>query len=207
MSVDWTGVDCTTAREAMSARLDGELSAVMDEALDLHLAGCSSCARAATGLADLTRRSRLRAAPEMPDLSDAVVRRVQMRARWSVARVGLVVVVLSQVALTLPLLARGGHSGREAGVTELALAVGLLAAAWRPWRAAGMVPVVAALALGLAVLSAVEIAAGAVGPVDEAPHLLPLIGLALLWRLRHRDPLAPRPPAARAHHASWRRSA
>jgi len=195
-------VDCTTAREALSARLDGELSPVMETALDEHLASCASCAASAGALADLARRSRLHVAPQVPDLSSAVVETVRARAEavpWSPARVGLVVVGLAQLLLSLPTLLLGDavaaslHVAREVGVTELALAVGMLAAAWRPWRAAGMLPVVGVLAVGLAVTSTVDVLQGEIGALEELVHLLPLAGAVLLWQVRHTDPLAPGP--------------
>ena len=209
-------MDCTTAHEALSARLDGELSPVMGTELDDHLDGCPSCRARAAELTRVTRRARLRAAPQVPDLAPAVVARVRAQERrtpWSPARCGLVVVAVTQVLLSAPMLfgrALGAseHTAREVGVAELALAVGLLAAAWRPWRAAGMVPVVVALALGLAVVSALDVLSGEVRAVHELPHLLPLAGALLLWQLRHRDPLERRPePAVESGPSRLRRSA
>ena len=43
---------------------------------------------------------------------------------------------------------RHGHLLRDAGITDVALAVGVLSAAWQPWRAAGVLPVVLVLAAG-----------------------------------------------------------
>lgn len=200
-SIDWTGMgmDCTTAREAASARLDGELSAVMDVALEEHLVSCAVCRAHAAQLAAATRRARLQVAPQLPDLTAAVVAQVRQqseRTPWSPSRLGLVLVAFTQLVLSGPLLlgqALGAstHTAREIGVTEVALAVGLLAAAWRPWRAAGMLPVVVALAVGLAAVSALDVLAGDVRPVHEVPHLLPLAGALLLWQVRHRDPVSP----------------
>jgi predicted anti-sigma-YlaC factor YlaD len=208
-------VDCTTAREALSARLDGELSPVMGAALDEHLSGCAACTAADGALARVTRGARLQVAPQVPDLAGAVVEGARARRGrdpWSPARVGLVVVALAQLVLSVPLLlgdAAGAslHTAREVGVTEVALAVGLFAAAWRPWRAAGMLPVVVALALGLAAVSLLDVLAGEVGLVDEVAHLLPLGGALLLWQVRHRDPVAPRPAPVRGEVPRLRRSA
>ena len=49
-----TPTDCARAREAASARADGELSELESGALDAHLHGCPACrdfARSAAGLA------------------------------------------------------------------------------------------------------------------------------------------------------------
>lgn len=208
-------MDCTTAREALSARLDDELSPVMEAALDSHLETCVACTGLAAGMTRATRRARLQAAPEVADLAPAVVAQVSAirRSPWSPARYGLVVVAVAQVSLSVPMLLGASvgadeHTSREVGVTELALAVGLLAAAWRPWRAAGMVPVVVALAVGLAVISGFDILIGQVRAVHELPHLLPLAGALLLWQVRHREPLPLRPhPAAAPGSADLRRSA
>lgn len=103
----------------------------------------------------------------------------------------LAMTALLQLALSLPALllgeqdAAGLHVAREIGATEVALAVGVLAAAWRPWRAAGMLPVVAALAVGLASTTVIDVVGGEVPALHEVPHLLALVEAALLWRLRH----------------------
>lgn len=209
-------MDCTTAREAASARLDGELSAVMDAVLEEHLAGCPTCRASTAQMTTATRRARLQVAPRVPDLTAAVVGQVlrrRERAPWSPARLGLVLIAVGQLVLSGPLLlgqamAASPHTAREVGVTEVALAVGLLAAAWRPWRAAGMLPVVVALAVGLAAVAALDVVAGDVRPVHEIPHLLPLAGVLLLWQVRHRDPVGPpSTPAAEPGHRHLRRSA
>lgn len=53
--------DCTDAREAVSARLDGELAELDGARLDAHLRGCAACGAFADGLA-LTAAA-LRSAP------------------------------------------------------------------------------------------------------------------------------------------------
>lgn len=193
---------CAAAAVALSASLDGELGPTERADLDAHLVGCAACRARAASLQAMSRRSRLHVAPVVPDLADAVVAaRAAEPARvpWSPARSGLVLVGVAQLLLSLPALLLGGdvaaslHVTREAAVTELAVAVGVLSAAWRPWRAAGMLPVVGVLALGLAVTSTVDIASGRVPAAAEVVHLLPLAGALLLWQLRHRDPIAPHP--------------
>lgn len=215
VSGDWTGMDCTTAREALSARLDGELSSAMDAALDEHLTDCPMCTAAAGALADASRRARVRVADSVPDLAPQVAARVRASSRpapWSPARVALVVVAVAQLALAVPLLlgqapTASDHTSREIGVTETALAVGLLAAAWRPWRAAGMLPVVVALALGLAAISVLDVVDGHVGVAGELPHLLPLAGALMLWQVRHRDPIPTAPAPVDQGQRDVRRSA
>lgn len=137
----------------------------------------------------------------MPPVQDAVPwlvaalrnPRALPRSRRGSARLLLAVTALVQLALSLPALVLGEqasaglHVAREIGATEVALAVGVLAAAWRPWRAAGMLPVVAALAVGLAGTTLIDVAGGEAFALHEVPHLLALVEAGLLWHLRHAD--------------------
>lgn len=207
---------CSAAAVALSAALDGELAPAERAELDAHLAQCSTCGSRGKALEVLSRRSRLHVAPQVPDLSDAVVAAAAERSAptpWSPARIGLIVVGVAQLLLSLPGLLLGDavsdsvHVSREVGVTEIAIAIGVLSAAWRPWRAAGMLPVIGVLAVGLAITSCVDIVRGDVPPMAEVVHLLPLAGALLLWQLRHRDPIAPRPTSRRAGRDDLRRSA
>jgi putative zinc finger protein len=72
--------ECTRAREAASARLDGELSELELAQLDVHLAGCLDCAEYAGLIAATTVQ--LRAAdlvrPEEPILVPRLRRRLRI---------------------------------------------------------------------------------------------------------------------------------
>ena len=72
--------ECTRAREAASARLDGELSELELAQLDLHVAGCLDCADYARLIAATT--AQLRAAdliqPEEPILVPRLRRRLRI---------------------------------------------------------------------------------------------------------------------------------
>ncbi len=204
---DLQSVRCDQAREALSARLDGEDPGVPGHLLDAHVDGCPSCRAWSSSALDAARPLRVRPAPTPSDLAPAVLAglhdhpEVRTPLRRG-ARVGLVLTALAQLLLTVPALRGGGghealHVVREIGVTEAALALGVLAAAWRPWRAAGMLPVVAALAVGLGATSALDLAGGETTPLAEAPHLLALLEVWLLWRLRS-TAAAPGAPSGRA---------
>lgn len=146
----------------------------------------------------MTRRVRLQPVQPASDLTDRVVARVRERDRrvqaWPAERWLLVVVGSVMLIFALPLLGVGrpgtddGHLLREAGVTDLALAVGVLYAALQPWRAAGMLPVVLVLAAGLTVTSIADVASGRVSPLQESVHTLAPTAAVLLWRLRRRGP-------------------
>jgi len=107
-----------------------------------------------------------------------------------IARFGLLMVGLAQLCLAVPALLGddGGapiHVAHEQGSWFLALAVGLLVVAWRPWHAAAMLPLVAVLVVGLGSTMAVDIWAGRTQAAAEAPHGLAFLGLGFLWVLAY----------------------
>lgn len=183
-------------RVGLSAKLDGEGGILTDAELDAHLARCAGCRAWLDGAVSVSRSFRVRAVELPVDLVPGVMGRmadpsVLAHPARTWVRVALVVVAVTQIALNVPALlgldAVGLHEVREVGASEIALAVGVLAAAWRPWRAAGMLPVIVALAVGLAGTTLVDVVGGAMVVVHEVPHLLALVEVALLWRLRHRS--------------------
>src|SRR4051794_38869002 len=64
---------CLRFREAISARLDGEDLGMPASELDGHLDGCAECAGWAAQAGRVTRRARLGAAPDVPDLTATVL--------------------------------------------------------------------------------------------------------------------------------------
>lgn len=173
-----------------------------DQLLDGHLESCPACRAWLDGAAAASRRLRVRAAEPQHDLVPAVLARlsdpaVHGRPSRPLARLALVATALLQLVLSLPALLYGQephaglHVAREVGATDVALAIGVLAAAWRPWRAAGMLPVVAALAVGLSATTVIDVLGGQVPAAAEVPHLLALVEAALLWRLRRSPVPAP----------------
>ena len=105
-----------------------------------------------------------------------------------VARLGLLMVAAFQLLAAVPaLLGRDPgasiYVAHEQGSWALALAVGLFVVAARPARAAGLLPIVAALAGGLAVSMVVDISAGRTQAAAVAPDCLAFLGLGLPWVL------------------------
>lgn len=186
--VDYPDMTCSPYRDAISARLDGEDLGMDGTALEAHLAVCPSCAAFAAGSTQLHRSSRLRSADEVPDLVGAVLARVETprRSRPEWARYALFAVALSQLLLALPALLFGDslgasvHIARELGSWDVALAVGLLYAAWRPERSAGMLPFAGALAATMVLTAVLDVASGRESALAESHHLLEIIGLVLL---------------------------
>jgi len=76
--------DCTGAREAASARLDGELSELEAARLDAHLADCAGCRRYAAEIAELAETLRF-ASLEPVTLPLFVARRRRPHVRLQVA--------------------------------------------------------------------------------------------------------------------------
>jgi predicted anti-sigma-YlaC factor YlaD len=191
---------CDVAQEWLSARLDGELPDGDELVLDDHLEGCAACRNHAEDLALLHRAVRVRAAEPVPDLSAAVLaaaapllpRRHAVDLEW--VRYALFAVALTQLVLALPLLLLGDdpdatiHVARELGAFDVALAAGLLVAAWQPVRARGLLPMALALGAGMAVTAVADVARGDAPALGEAHHVLDLVGMALLWALARRTP-------------------
>lgn len=199
-------MDCPTAREGLSASFDGETGPVTASELDLHLDRCAGCRAWGQAAADVTRRVRLRPLHATPDLTDRVLSRVRAQAvpvgawppdRWLLLVVGAVMLVFAVPLILGVEAATDLHLVREAGVTDVALAVGVLFAAAQPWRAAGMLPVVVVLAAGLTATSAADILTGRVTPLQESLHVLAPTAALLLWRLRRRGPVRPPAPPER----------
>ena len=196
MVSDHWDMRCDQSREAISARLDGELAQLEDAALDAHLESCIGCQSHATALAGLHRSVRIRPAEPVPDLTTEIMALTaehlpdpSRRGAIEWARYGLFTVAFTQLVLALPLMALGAdsdnalHTTRELGAFGLALAVGMLVVAWQPQRAGGLLPMAVALAAGLTITAVADIVTGHSPVVGEAPHLLELVGVLLLWRL------------------------
>jgi len=195
-------MECNAYREAISARIDGEDGGLDPEAVDIHLAACPACRSWAQTATAVTRLARVGPAELVPDLTAQIMaalpQSAQRRARIEVrpqtaspvivARLGLLMVATAQLFVAIPALLGNDsgasvHVAHEQGSWALALAVGLLVVAVRPGRAAAMLPVVAALSIGLALTMAVDTSAGRTQAAGEAPHCLAFLGLGLLWLL------------------------
>ena len=192
---------CETFREALSARLDGEDPGIDEATVDEHLGSCGACSAWSDEVATLHRMVRVREAEIVPDLTAAIlgtaptapVRRSPMAEVISPARWALFVVGLTQLVLAAPPLLLGEDAGatvhvaRELGSFDVALAVGLLVAAWQPARAWGLLPVIAALGLVMASTAVVDVVRGTASSLGEAHHALDLAGLVLLWRVAREE--------------------
>ena len=177
-------------RELISARLDDELSSVESHALDSHLRHCVECTGFATRAAALAPVLRVRAADDIPDLVAPILATAKSPRRDTLrdgARLMLFWVAIVELAFALPALVLGDSSGasshvaRHLGSFDVAIAAGLLYAAWRPHRALALVPVALVLSGCVIVTATLDLTDGSTSTGLEAHHLVDLVGFALLW--------------------------
>jgi predicted anti-sigma-YlaC factor YlaD len=194
-------VICEDVREALSAELDGEASPAESASravLDAHLADCPACVAWADAAHAITRRVRLGAAQDVPDLIAAVLatwnsptrtRRPPWWRRGVTARVTLAVLAIAQFVVTFPQLWLGHdndtatHPAHELGSLGAAFAVGLAAAAVRPARARALVPIVGAGGLALVATAIADLISRRTVISDELPHLIVVAGWLVLLGL------------------------
>jgi predicted anti-sigma-YlaC factor YlaD len=172
-------MDCTRAREAVSAQLDGEHTGVDPQAVRVHLHRCGAC-RAYRARA-LDMRDTLRV------IDDAAREREPLLERP--ARIALFLLALAQLSLAIPNFVFGTdegapiHIAHEVGSWDVALAIAFIFVAWRPLRAVGMLPFVTALAFMLVATAVFDLADGHAVALFETQHLLEVAGSILLWYL------------------------
>jgi predicted anti-sigma-YlaC factor YlaD len=185
---------------AISADLDGEDLPVPREIVERHLVRCAACQDYRAAAVALNRRVRLGPAPAVPNLTGPILAAIDAERHdpepaTQGLRVGVAMLGLLQLGLSIPALVLGSdaglpvHQARHLGSFGVALAVGLLVAAWRPQRISGLLPLAAVLVLCLVASAIADTATGAVAWTAEFPHLVEVLGLVGLWLLDH----APRP--------------
>lgn len=186
------------AREALSARLDGEREPVPSARVDEHLRECAECRAwrdAVTDQAlDLRRLAERR--PALTALEQTVEPPRRPRLGWrrgALLGVGVVQIALATVqglGLSVGLahdhgMGGGGHLLNESTAWSVALGAVMIGAALRPVAAAGLAGVLSVFAVVLTVYVAVDATTGAVTPVRMLTHLPVLLGAilaVLVWR-------------------------
>jgi len=188
-------MECDRAREAISARIDGEDPGVPVGALEAHLAGCDACRNWQQRAHVVTRRARLGGPFLDRDLTGQVLAAIPpapARGRLRLAvRAALLAVALGQLAITVPLLIlghdhdAGAHAAHELGSFDLALAIAFVVGAIRPPLSAGLAWPCGIAAGGLVGTAIVDLIGGQTIGADEAQHLIAAAGAALLvWQAR-----------------------
>ncbi|MEE6177664.1 zf-HC2 domain-containing protein [Mycobacterium sp. 050134] len=195
-------MDCDVAREALSARLDGEREPVPSARVDEHVGQCGECRswfeRVGVQTRSLRRlvESRPVITPLVP-LGDAWApprrRRKMTWQRWALLCVGIAQVGLASVqglGLGVGLandhgMRSGGHLLNESTAWSIALGVAMVGAALWPGAAAGLAGVLTVFVGVLTVYVSVDALSGTVTITRMLTHVPVVVGAALailVWR-------------------------
>lgn len=213
---DYRDMDCEVAREALSARLDGEREPVPSVRVDEHLGECAACREWFDQVAEQARllRRLAQSRPAITPLAPLRVDRVPPRRRswaawqrWALLGVGvaqLALAVYQALGLSVGLAHHyasdsGNHLLNESTSWSIALGVVMIAAGVWPRAAAGLAAVLTAFVGVLAVYVLADALAGTVTVTRILTHLPVMVGAVLailVWR--HGDTPAPKPASAAA---------
>jgi RNA polymerase sigma-70 factor, ECF subfamily len=196
------GMRCDVAREALSARLDGERPQVLAQQVDAHLESCPSCRAWLIGAAVQTRRLASIEPGEGPDLVDKILASVGEEStashRWMRAlrshyrRWGLIAVGAFQVAIAAAQISgidfgmvsshmhgamSGEHLMHESTAWLLALGLAMIAAGIWPITAIGVAAITGVYSIALFSYVVVDAFAGDVTPARITSHVPVLLGL------------------------------
>lgn len=181
-------MECSTAREILSAQLDGE--AGVDEAAvaDRHLGNCAECSQWWASVGTVTRTLRVRPAEVVPDIATPALARSGSARRWPfhTARIGLGVFAVIELvfALTGALAGRDAspiHDSQHLGAFGAAFAAAVLFAAWRPGRARGLMPLALTLGIAIPVFAFIDLLNENLTTGGGIHHFAQMVGLALVW--------------------------
>jgi predicted anti-sigma-YlaC factor YlaD len=194
---------CEIAREALSARIDGEPEPLPVETVDRHVAGCAACDDWYRRAGGLRRALILQPAPVVPDLTAAIMAQLpDPRPAHLTLRIALAVVAIAQTATALSELFGAdigmgndhgafmmGHMSHESAAWNVAIGIGLMWAVLRPRAAAGQLPMLTVFVGVLAAASLLDLADGQVTASRLLTHVPVVAGVALLYAVHrvHRD--------------------
>ncbi|MGQ0823700.1 MAG: zf-HC2 domain-containing protein [Actinomycetota bacterium] len=187
-------MDCFTARETLSASLDGEAAPAERTTLDNHLEACAGCRAFAAEVLALHRLVRVAPAAAVPDLSAQIVAAAILPSESPPPldrslRLGLVAVGVVLVLAGLPgLLETGGAAhARHLSSFDVALAVGFLWVAARPARAlSGFLPIGSVLVVTCVTLALLDAAEGDSETLRTITHSIAVLGMGAAWLLEAR---------------------
>lgn len=195
-------MDCGVAREALSARLDGEREPVPSVRVDEHLGECAECRAWFDQVAAQSRSLRrlVRARPVIAPLGPFGGARVPPRRRsritwqrWGLLCVGIaqiVVAIVQGLGLDVGLvhdhgIHSAGHLLNESTAWSIALGVAMIGAALWPGAAAGLAGVLTVFVGVLTVYVVVDALSGAVTVTRMLTHVPVVLGAVLaimVWR-------------------------
>lgn len=196
------GMRCDVAREALSARLDGERPQVLAQQVDAHLESCRSCRAWLIGAAVQTRRLASMEPGDAPDLVDKILasaaaestayRRGMRSLRSHYRRWGLIGVGAFQVAIAAAQISgtnfgmvsmhmhgamSGEHLMHESTAWLLALGLAMMAAGIWPVTAIGVAAITGVYSVALLSYVIVDAFNGEVTVARIASHVPVLLGL------------------------------
>lgn len=197
------GMRCDVAREALSARLDGERPQVLAQQVDAHLESCGSCRSWLIGAAVQTRRLASVEPGAGPDLAGRIMASIGEQStghragmRWlrsHYRRWGLIGVGLFQVAIAAAQISgidfgmvsghmhgamSGEHLMHESTAWLLALGLAMVAAGIWPASASGVAAITGVYSVALLGYVIVDAFDGEVTATRIASHMPLLLGLA-----------------------------
>jgi RNA polymerase sigma-70 factor (ECF subfamily) len=224
------GMRCNVAREALSARLDGERPQVLAQQVDAHLESCRSCRTWLIGAAVQSRRLSSIEPGEGPDLVDKIMASLDQQSpahhrsmRWLRSRYrrwGLIAVGLFQVAIAAAQISgidfgmvsshmhgamSGEHLMHESTAWLLALGLAMIAAGVWPATAIGVAAITGVYSVALLSYVVVDAFAGEVTATRIASHMPLLLGLvfALLVAREQVRTRRPRTSGEDADYPDW----
>ncbi|MBO0855466.1 MAG: zf-HC2 domain-containing protein [Nocardia sp.] len=197
---------CETVREALSARIDGEREPILADTTDRHLSACPACQDWYRRAEALRRATILQTAPQVPDLTGAIMAQLPQRRKVDYVRIALGIVAVAQTALALTqlfgadtgagqgmsMMGQGfmmGHMSHESAAWNVAIGIGLVWVTLRTRAAAGQLPLLTVFVGVLTVMSVLDVVRGEVTAERLVTHIPVVLGLALLYLVsrRHRD--------------------
>jgi predicted anti-sigma-YlaC factor YlaD len=189
--MDAQPLSCDSARDLISAQLDGEVTTEESERLGAHMGTCVDCQALSASFMQLDRRVRLRPAEQMPDLRPAILVKsrpaVLGRNGWmrpALAWVALVLVIQNVAALVFGEMPGAEiHLARHLGAFGVALGVGLAFVALKPHRAYGLLPFAGALIATILLTGVIDVVENGRSAISELTHLAEIVGLGLVWMI------------------------
>jgi RNA polymerase sigma-70 factor, ECF subfamily len=221
---------CEVAREALSARLDGERPQVLTQQVDAHLESCRGCRSWLIGAAVQTRRLAKVQPGDGPDLVAKIMASIDEQSsghqpwmRWlrsHYRRWGLIGVGLFQVAIAAAQISgidfgmvsahmhgamSGEHLMHESTAWLLALGLAMVAAGIWPASASGVAAITGVYSVALLGYVIVDALAGEVTATRIASHMPLLLGLAfaLLVTRERVGSRRPRASDTEADYPAW----
>lgn len=200
-------MECSRAREALSATLDGEDPGVEAAVVDAHLASCAACTAWREEARRLDRLAQIAPVPAHdPGLPHRVLvhTRLPRRRRWRVsvavavalAVVGVAQMFIGSTSLFMPLgmghgLMASAHMDHESAAFDLAFGAAMLVVSLNARRARAFLPMLIVFVGVLGIASVFDLVDAQVDLFRLATHLPIVAGLALtaaLSAMTRRDP-------------------